>query len=259
MTVLHVFFHDVTLTQHDTPADSDSEFDFGSGTEYADDDEGENLMEIMSRGSISSIEESSDEQSNSVSPKSRSSTSTVAESNSSAMDVDMPDSPIQLSDDNLSIDSLEYLGHLARFSVDLDWALIEIRNQPVFAGISELKSSEQHPDPKDFFSDTQVMVHTCHGLISGLLSDCATYMRLPNSASFEEVYEVALSQPLHWDDYTIRPYRIELRRKNHCLCDSGCPSISRFENRLAYAFVTSGGGEAETEEAHRTLDGSEEL
>jgi hypothetical protein len=160
----------------------------------------ENFMEITSRASGSSTEESSDEQSNAVSLKSRSSTVTAAESNSSAMDVDMPDSPIQLSDANLSIDSLEYLGHLTRFSTELDWALIEIRNQPVFSTISELKTSEQHSDPNRFISDTQVMVHTCHGLISGLLSDCAAYMRLPNSASFEEVYEVALSQPLHWGD-----------------------------------------------------------
>jgi hypothetical protein len=215
MSVAHIFVHG-DLERFTTTADDDGEYDFGSGTEYDDDDDDE-LINVTSRASISSLDDSSEDETASTSPLSGSSTcvddipvfpwvpsgrriiSPMAFTNS-VTEQEFRDSSVTLPDDK----NLKYLGYISRHSTDMDWALIVVDDSDV------AKILHQYEGPPHAIHDpatrhecgitTQIRAHTSRGPISGLLSDSATYMRLPNSASFQEVFEVALDVPLGWGD-----------------------------------------------------------
>jgi hypothetical protein len=186
LSVSHVFFGDVSSPSAVSTA-SDSEFDYGSGTEDEDDDR---CMDATSRASVSSLEEGSDDQSESPTCKSTSTTSPVPSVQS---DQDFPD-----------VADLVLLGHLTTYSVDLDWAVIDVCHIGVYSAISQLKTDVQSESIQGkLISSTEnieVVAHTSRGLIHGQLSHTATYMRLPNSTSFQQVYQATLASALEWGD-----------------------------------------------------------
>jgi hypothetical protein len=215
MSVSHVLF-DHTAAPQDYSTDTDSEYDFGSGTES---EGGECHVDVTSRASMSSREQETD---------------SPAETSSSD-----PDSPIQVSDTTLvnpiqsdsrnkhtakdkvskqqrnihiftassipKIEHLKYLGHAKRTSIDMDGALISIVNSEVLSFVQNSMFNTQehrhngtnvHP-PKGV---TQVVARTSHGSIPGLLPNTWTYMQLPGSTTFQKVFEVTLDASLDWGD-----------------------------------------------------------
>ncbi|KAF7679307.1 hypothetical protein GT037_003055 [Alternaria burnsii] len=167
LSVSHVFFGDVSSPPA-VSTTSDSEFDYGSGTEDEDDDR---CMDATSRASVSSLEEGSDDQSESPTCKSTSTTSPVPSVQS---DQEFPD-----------VADLVLLGHLTTYSVDLDWAVIDVCHIGVYSAISQLKTDVQSGSIQGkLISSTEnmeIVAHTSRGLVHGQLSHTATYMRLPNN------------------------------------------------------------------------------
>jgi hypothetical protein len=100
--------------------------------------------------------------------------------------------------------TLKYLGYVSRHSTDMDWALIVVDNSDVAKILHQYErpphATYDHSTRHDYESAIQISAHTSRGLVSGHLSDSATYMRLPNSTTFQEVHEVALEVPLDWGD-----------------------------------------------------------
>ncbi|CAI9631625.1 unnamed protein product [Alternaria burnsii] len=186
LSVSHVFFGDVSSPPA-VSTTSDSEFDYGSGTEDEDDDR---CMDATSRASVSSLEEGSDDQSESPTCKSTSTTSPVPSAQS---DQEFPD-----------VADLVLLGHLTTYSVDLDWAVIDVCHIGVYSAISQLKTDVQSGSIQGkLISSTEnmeIVAHTSRGLVHGQLSHTATYMRLPNSTSFQQVYQATLASALEWGD-----------------------------------------------------------
>ena len=233
MSVSHVFL-DNTFSTPKTTTETDSEHDFGSGTESEENES----IDITSRASISSPEEISDDKPDSASPESGSSTwmNDIAPTQSvssddrvtSATQIERTNSPITriLNDSPANkttppIESLEYLGCMTSLSVDLDWAVIEIRNLKILSEVFRdlratfmARTQDSHSTQHADFTSSQIIAHTSHGPISGSLSDDASYMRLPGSITFQKVYQITLDAPLDWGDcgtgvsdaLTARPY-----------------------------------------------------
>ncbi|KAJ4376053.1 hypothetical protein N0V83_001334 [Neocucurbitaria cava] len=229
LTVSHVFHQNAESVQN-TTTDSDSEKDFGSGTEAEVDDV---CMEVTSRASMSSAGESLDDGPDSASSESESSTWTNEPSLTQQLVSDNPrasalqmvratqpmgqglsDSPAITSIP--PIESLEYLGCLTRSSTELDWALVEIKNPKSYARIHEIKSTTWsdniHTNPQELTLGSRVIANTSHGSIYGILSDDASYMRFPGSFTFQKVYSVALDAPLDWGDCSLFPMSLQLFR-----------------------------------------------
>jgi hypothetical protein len=213
MSVAHIFVHG-DQEHFSTTIDDDSEYDFGSGTEYDDDDE---LVDATSRASISSLDESSGDEVASMSTLSGSSTCvedipvfpTVPSGSRMVPPVAFtnPVTEPEVSDSSVTLPdtkTLKYLGYVSRHSTDMDWALIVVDNSDVAKILHQYErpphATYDHSTRHDYESAIQISAHTSRGLVSGHLSDSATYMRLPNSTTFQEVHEVALEVPLDWGD-----------------------------------------------------------
>jgi len=185
LSVSHIFSGDAlpSSTASDT---GESEFDFGSGTE--DEDENE-YVDATSRASISSLGESSDSDSTSSVPSPMSYSEVIPLPN----DQSFPNAA-----------SLEHLGNLIRYSLEMDWAVIDIQHPDVASAIHRLKDGVPHGNSKANtaveLERTDVLAHTSRGLITGRLFQEATYMRLPNSKTFQKVYQTRLDSALEMGD-----------------------------------------------------------
>lgn len=216
ISVSHVFSNSASGTQN-TRTSYDSDYDFGSGTE--DENSDEEYMDVTSRASISSPDEILDDRSDSSSPTSGSPTLTYgttpiqfkrspkrSSSAAESIHTHLP-SKQELNDSSAlrsapSIESLEFFGTLTQSSVDQDWALIEITNKNVSSSIKKDASI-----PRGKYScvaqsarAAQIVAYTSHISIYGQLLENTTYMRLPGSVTFQEVYIVELDDSLDWGD-----------------------------------------------------------
>jgi hypothetical protein len=213
-SVMHVF----TIGAPDTEdiakdCDSDSEMDDDTDSEYGDDED-----EVMtSRGSFSSREEGSSDllrASSSVSASTFQSNETPIQLETAVeLAPNLPRDPVarlvsyRPSRDRLipqsspPNESLEILGTLLQASVDQDWAIIEIINERAISFLQD-EAAHQHADthiiPED--KNTSVACHTSKGPILGHLLESPTFMRLPGSLKFQEVYNVEFSISLDWGD-----------------------------------------------------------
>ncbi|CAG5153695.1 uncharacterized protein ALTATR162_LOCUS3291 [Alternaria atra] len=187
LSVSHVFFND-TLPPPARSIALENEFNFGSGTEDEDEEE---CRDATSCASVSSFEESADDQPKSLTSKSNS--STMSPVPSTPNNQDFPD-----------MASLVLLGQLTTFSVDLDWAVIDIHHSGVHSAVYELKTNIQSERVQEkLISKTEsvnIVAETSRGPINGQLSHMAIYMRLPNATCFQEVYQVTLDSALEWGD-----------------------------------------------------------
>jgi hypothetical protein len=214
MSVAHVFVHG-NPESFITMAEDDSEYDFGSGTEYDDDDE---LIDATSRASISSLDDSSGDEAASTSPLPDSSPwlddTSVLPTVPSGRRMVMPigfNNPIAITEpevcnnsETLPYQSLKYLGYISRHSTDMDWALIVVDDPDVAKVLHQREkrphATHDHANRFENRPNIQIKAHTSRGPISGLLSDSSTHMRLPNSATFQKVHEVTMKFPLDWGD-----------------------------------------------------------
>jgi hypothetical protein len=98
-----------------------------------------------------------------------------------------------------SRDALATLGHLVTWSVDKDWALVEITDAKLSSTLKRLTA--ENPSPvkplprlKD---DSKVVAYTSSGgTLTGTFSGIPILTRLPNSTSFQEVHRVCLNGAL---------------------------------------------------------------
>jgi len=192
LSVAHVF-HSDTSSPPATPIASDNSFDLGSGTEDEIEDD---CLAATSRASMSSLEESPNEQPESLPPDSTSSSpppTGYSEGHSVSSDQSLPD-----------VANLEHLGNMMKYSPDLDWAVIAILHSSVAAAVHELKpkmpSKIQKGKAAVESEVTKVVAHTSRGLITGRIFHDATYVRLPGSLTFQKVYQTILDSHLEWGD-----------------------------------------------------------
>ena len=98
-----------------------------------------------------------------------------------------------------SRDTLISLGKLAFWSVDKDWALIEITNEELKLAL-ERPTADHTMSPKPLpglKDDAEVIAYTSSGgTLTGKFSGTPFCTRLPNSTSFQDVYRVRLSGAL---------------------------------------------------------------
>ncbi|KAF1842935.1 uncharacterized protein K460DRAFT_432368 [Cucurbitaria berberidis CBS 394.84] len=167
MSVSHVFVDSIPYARRST-ADSDSEYDFGSGTELEDYDD---CIDATSRGSISSPEESSEDQLDLAASGSGSSALMNETALTQRVLHDRVSSPTGI-----------------------------IRVNPRLKTEHSDKALVVVTPPIESLEPTSIITHTSHGTISGLLSNNATHMRLPGSNTFQKVYQIALDAPLIWGD-----------------------------------------------------------
>jgi len=216
LSVSHVFF-DVSAPTNGS-AGYDSEYDFGSGTEYEEEDD---LLNATSLGSVSSLGDGHSSPPRSTTSKSAFSTpSPKTESKVSSpigghpfpsLETILALSPIprpmNIPLDNQPLpppDNLRYLGSMKQHSVELDWAVIEITRSEVASTVYDLKTllrnEGDHISPTPITKDVDVLAHTSQGPVHGRLSRDTVSMRLPNSTSFQEVHQVVLDSALEWGD-----------------------------------------------------------
>ena len=215
LSVSHVFFDDISSTPNESVV-SDGEYDFGSGTEYEDEDE---CLNATSRASVSSFGGSLSDWPGSTTSKPSSSmhspntssvvSSPVGDDRFSSMVAVLADShigqqPAHIASNQPPRGNLEYLGNMTRHSVKLDWALIEISNARVASTVHNLKASVRKEDndlnPGTDKEPDNVVAHTSRGPIVGQLSRETVFMRLPNSTSFQKVHQIMLDSALEWGD-----------------------------------------------------------
>lgn len=95
--------------------------------------------------------------------------------------------------------ALVSLGRLAIWSVDKDWALIEITNEDLMLAFErsiaeDAPPAKPLPGPKD---DAEVVAYTSSGgMLTGTFSGTPFCTRLPNSTSFQDVHRVRLNGAL---------------------------------------------------------------
>jgi len=95
--------------------------------------------------------------------------------------------------------TLVSLGRLAIWSVDKDWALIEITNEELMLAFErsiaeDAPPAKPLPGPKD---DAEVVAYTSSGgMLTGTFSGTPFCTRLPNSTSFQDVHRVRLNGAL---------------------------------------------------------------
>lgn len=208
LSVAHVFLSLRTPSQT-TSLDDDSDFDLGSGSE----DEHElYTVAVTSRASVSSPEETSDTTSlASPGPSTKMQTTEDAVDESDVRRHLSPtfQTPESQTDTGGSLypsmtqpDSLEYVGSLMRYSCELDWALVEISNDSKVSSIfqSVTRFSVTSEQKRMETSASSVVVQTSHGPVRGQRINNAMRMRLPNSRTFENVYELKLATALSWGD-----------------------------------------------------------
>ncbi|KAI4946610.1 hypothetical protein J4E91_007299 [Alternaria rosae] len=185
LSVSHIFSGGA-LPPSITSDTGDSEFDFGSGTEDGDED---GHVDATSRASISSLGGSSDSDSTSSAPSPMSYSEVI---------------PLPSDHSFPNAASLEHLGNLKRYSSEMDWAVIDIQHPDVASAIHRLKDDVSNGNSKANtavkLERTNVVAHTSRGLITGRLSQEATYMRLPNSKTFQKVYQTVLDSALELGD-----------------------------------------------------------
>jgi hypothetical protein len=216
LSVSHVFF-EYTPSGSITEEDSDSEYDFGSGTTSECDEE--DYMESTHRATSTSQEENlyirSDPRLSERAPLIATDTALSIRSNSSAeqsaynVETTHTYSPTKHGFSNKSstgftpsVEDLEVLGCLLQSSIDQDWALIEIEHPEVLAAIHGTKSMARDIRAHQFSNDgiTAIVAYTSHGSIHGWITEGSSYMRLPGSITYQEVYLVKLESPLDWGD-----------------------------------------------------------
>jgi len=185
LSVSHIFSGDA-LSSSTTSDTDESEFDFGSGTDDGDENE---YVDATSRASISSLGESSDSDSTSSAPSPMSYSEVIPLPN----DHFFPNAT-----------SLEHLGNLVRHSSELDWAMIDIQHPDVASAVHRLKHDVSNGTSQTIaavkLERLHVVAHTSRGPITGRLSQEATYMRLPNSRTFQKVYQTMLDSALEMGD-----------------------------------------------------------
>lgn len=199
----------------DSDTDSDSGFEQGPGSE----DSSEFNASITSIGSRSpGTTSDNDSRSDSPTPSMASETSTFS-SLPQVCDKDVPDLPVissgwEPSDIPYPIlskdtdvqpprSSLVVLGKLAFWSVDKDWALIEISNkEQKLSFTNSMAGSNLKPiSMASLRNDVEVIAHTAFGnSLRGTLSAIPLCSRLPNSTSFQDLYRVTFSGNLENGD-----------------------------------------------------------
>jgi hypothetical protein len=203
LSVSHVFSERTPSTRGIT-AESDDDFDLGSGseTEY-----GDNSLDATSHASVSSAEESSQKRSDSSS--SDFATSPIwDESFTQAYDSEdhNRDRNTDVVSPNASahLEQLQSPGGEIKRSFALDWVLIEVTNPKFALALSDVKTIAQTlADPSEQMLDVSlsgVVVWTAHGHLTGRLLDDTVCIRLPHSATFERLESIKLDAPIHWGD-----------------------------------------------------------
>ena len=100
-----------------------------------------------------------------------------------------------------SIQTLTVVGQLLVWSVDRDWALIEVSSEELESQMSH-SLAENKETIRDFAkagrpSSIESKAYTwtaSSGMLKVVLSETTTYMKLPNSSSFEEVHKARLEE-----------------------------------------------------------------
>ncbi|KAF2193019.1 hypothetical protein K469DRAFT_745424 [Zopfia rhizophila CBS 207.26] len=211
-TVSHAFMKNEPHAKANVD-DCYSDYEIASDTDDGFGEEGG--VDITSRGSISSHEDSSDDLSERISASSGVASRTHELSVEQQVDSEqredkdeflvserMPDhistlNPIpkfNLVEPSSLLHTLMILGSLLVSSIDRDWALISITDETVLAHLSLPKV---HPDiliPKCVASgprEAHVATYTAsERYLTGTLSETPLYTKLPNSMSFQEVYKI---------------------------------------------------------------------
>ncbi|KAF2855175.1 hypothetical protein T440DRAFT_205661 [Plenodomus tracheiphilus IPT5] len=217
ISVLHVFNPKSSPTQSPAAANSDSEYDIGSGTEIEEDfDE----AIITSCASVSSPGESLHSPLDWTSPESSATDRTTDGASFSPNfhrrqpSISSPVSNVQYNSVLRGspavavippLEDLQYLGYMLRSCEDLDHAVIAIKNSKIQSIVYALKSNtlaeRECTYRKGPAQDPSVFsTHTSAGVIPGSLVNGAASMRLPNSYTYQEVYQVRLDRPLAWGD-----------------------------------------------------------
>jgi len=215
LTVSHAFFDNISPPPTPSVA-CDFECNFGSGTESEDEEE---CLDVTSRASVSSLEESSDDQSTSATNKSTTTTGPQLSPHPGAQQPLDEESAERIlkkrqmqrgADDPItrqvfvSGEGLEYLGTMEQCSMELDWALIRICHVELNLRVAKLKKNTRKQIDQwqvvPSSENAKIIVHTSRGRIPGQFSQSATYLRLPNSTQFQKVHQVMLESALEWGD-----------------------------------------------------------
>lgn len=216
LSVAHVFFEDPS-DKSSTTEDTDSEFDFGSGTTSENDDK--ECIQPTRRASNTFQAKDSyirpdlrlSERVPSISTNATVPISSVFSAEKSAHTVETThdysltkhgSSNKLVTGPTPSVESLEFLGSLIQSSIDQDWALIEIKHPGVFDVIYGTKSMARDICAHHFSSDgtTDIVANTSHGSIYGRITEGSSHIRLPGSITYQEVYLIRLDSPLEWGD-----------------------------------------------------------
>ncbi|KAJ8107434.1 hypothetical protein OPT61_g8870 [Boeremia exigua] len=213
LTVSHIFLEE-TSSNLSEGEDCDSEYDFGSDTasEFNDEDaigaahgfvRGDSLQFLPNSGITETILQTS------THPTTTNSCASMPEQVNMTVEREQSTPRIMKNsgtesvvDDVSASRNLEFLGVLARASVDQDWALIEILDPGILVYLCGKRyigrNVRAHPYTDN--GTNAVAVYTSRGPIDGRILEEPSYLRLPKSISYQMTYLLKVDTPLQWGD-----------------------------------------------------------
>jgi hypothetical protein len=188
MSVAHVCIESIP-TNIDDLSDADSDFDFGSeaGSDTRDDNQ-------------TSTTFSATENLSSTSPDCCGSMDGTEDSDKTALSDGMESFGYSIPSSQSN--GFRRLGSLHASDVDADWALISIEDEIVLSGLinDDLAPTESYVGEVVKGAQSVVCIAGQAKKTKGTFAESASYIRLPGSRIFQEVYTIVLDKAIDWGD-----------------------------------------------------------